>query len=480
MRALEKARNMWRQTASVDREHRGKVPALFRPPVGGSTYYSRAYRYEQAYHYRYWAFVAIRAIINEIAGGDPPNLGWVKQKQDAGMKRVRKALGGPKEHEEFEPFPHDHPLQRVFRNPNGPDVAFDLWAYHTLFLELMGVSHWWIIRNDFGVPVEIWVIPPHWAQLMSDSSGMPAGYYVQSPWGYSRFVPFDDVVTFYSHSPLSRYEGWAASQAVSEWIDTYEAKTRMQLAVFKNGAIPAFHVQLGEAYADPDEQFLARFYSRWFNRFQGEDKSGLPLVTGPDIKIAGIEGHRPTEALFAAMQTEDQIRDMTLAAYNVPKGVVGVEPLNDTSAYAPQRAFCRFKINPMLKYMGEVIQEKVVKPTPGCEDCVAFWDDRIPNDVEMEERKLDADMKDGSLSPNEKRKIRGREPYPLGGNNPFVEREEQPWVDEVKEPQPPPFEEAAYGFDQARPRFSLNGNSGASGGYVVNGNGRKPQLGERP
>jgi hypothetical protein len=464
-----------------------RLPGIFKPPYGGASFYGQAYRWEQVLHYKFWAFCAVKAWINEVAGGAPINLGTVT-KADAVHKVRRKALSGPKEHEEFHPYEHDHPLQKLFRRPNLRDVAFDLWAYHVLFKKLTGQAHWWVMRNDWNVPVELWVIPTHWMRLVTDSSGMADHYAVQSPWGHQVDVPFDQVVSFYDHSPLNRYEGFAVSQAIGEWIDCYEAKTRMQLAVFKNGGIPAFHVRLGESYTDPDEAFMSRFYAKWFARFQGEDNSGKPLITGPDVEMKAIEGHRPADALFAGIQAEEALRDMVLAAYGVNKGVLGIDPTTDTSAYAPQRAFARYQVNPELKYTGEVVQEFVVKPTEGCEDGVAFFDDRVANDIEFEERKLEWDIENGLRTRNEGRGERGLPPYPLGGDNPFVGDTEMPWV--VDEGQP--LQQSFGGFGGGRtpqlpgptqgpepgpepelplpePEFvehALNGSNGAVGGFL--------------
>lgn len=417
------------QKANARRSRDGvHVPALFKPPYGGGSYFGQNYHWEEILHYKYWAFVAIRAHINEIAGGDPPNLGDIIFADGRQRKRVRKALGGPRTQEEFRPYEHNHPLQRVFRNPNGPDVAFDLWAYHTLYKKLTGEAHWWVLRNAFGVPVEFWVIPTHWMRLATDRDGQPEGYNVQSPWGQSFFIPYAEVVSFYEQSPLNRYEGYAVGLAVGTWIDTYEAMTRMKLAMFKNSAVPAMHIMLGEAYNDPDEEFLARYYAKLNARFQGENRSGQTIVTGADVEVKGVEGHRPTDALQATISSEEQIRDMVLAAYGVPKGVVGLEPVSDVSAYAPQRQFCRFTINPELTYMAQVITEKIVKTTPGCEDGICFWDDRVADDVELEERKIAADLATGVRTVNEVRTFRGLETYPNGGDDPIINGQVMPWV----------------------------------------------------
>jgi hypothetical protein len=292
---------------------------------------------------------------------------------------------------------------------------------------LTGTAYWWVVRNTFNVPVEIWVVPTHWVRPLTDGDGSMKSYFVQSPWGMSMEIPASEIVSFYEHSPLNRWEGHAVSQAVSEWIDVYESLTRMRLATFKNGAVPALHVMLGDSYADPDEAFLARFYARWMAKFQGENRSGMPLITGSDVEVKAIDGHRPADALAATIQSEEQIRDIVLAAYGVPKGVVGIEPVNDTSAYAPQRQFCRFTINPKLTYMGQVITEKIVKPTPGCNDGIAYWEDRVVDDMELTERQIAADLATGVRTVNEVRLLRGLPPYPHGGDDPTVNGNTVPW-----------------------------------------------------
>lgn len=451
MRAIAKAR-AWADGVR-GRTHGVRVPPAFRPPYGGASYFGQSYRWEQVLHFKYWSFVAIRAIMREIAGGKPPNLGR-KKKRVVGQKSF-----GPSAGEEFEPYPNDHPLQRVFCNPNGPDVAYDLWAFHVLFKCLTGQSHWWVMKNAFGTPVEIWQMPTHWMRLLTDRDGQPCAYVLQSPWGHQTLVPYEDVVSFYDHSPLNRYEGYAVSQAVGEWIDVYEAKTRTQLATFKNGAVPSFHVSLGDSYADPDEQMLERFYAKWFARFQGEDNAGKPLITGADIEVKDF-GHQPVEVLEASLRTEEQIRDMTLAAYGVPKGVLGLEPTSDTSAYAPLNQFVRFTIQPELTYTGQVVTEKIVKSIDP--EGVCYWDDRVVSDPELLERQLAADIADGTLTPNEKRAMRGREPYEHGGDDPLLNGSPVPWATGQRD-----------GMDVALER-ALSAMGGGSGGYLLDGvaNGR--------
>ncbi len=449
----------------------GHVPGIFKPPLGGSAYYGRAYRYQQVLAYRHWVFVAINAWIREIAGGEGPMIGSVRKR--TGNKAVRKSLGGPKSHQEFEPYDEDHPLVRLFSNPNGPDVAYDLWANHTLFKKLTGEAHWWLMRNRLDVPVEAWVIPTHWMQLETDRDGQPASYLVQSPWGTQIHVPYDEVVSFYEHSPLNRFEGAAVSQAIAEWIDSYESMIRMRLAVWKNGAVPSFHVALGEAYMDPDEQFLARFYSKWFARFQGENNSGLPIITGADVEIKALEGHRPADALAASNDTEEHIRNQVLAAYGVPKAVVGLtDSMTYGSVESSKDAFREFSVNAELVYTGQVLTEKVVRVTPGCEKGILYWNDRMAGDPDYRLREQAHKIANGIMTVNEARAENGQEAYPHGGNDPMVNGVVMSWQTGQHEEAPleQAFERAMHGDDYQRTRQQALGEmTGAGGGYLTNG-----------
>lgn len=430
MNAIQKAR------AWADRARRGsdavQTPRVFRPPYGGAAYWGQAFKWESVLHQKGWVGIALGASIREVAGSEAPHIGRIITRtlgDNGKLKRkswqpVRKALGGPKQHEEFEPYPDDHPLVQVFRRPNAHYVAYDLWAYHMLFKGLTGQVYWWVMRNQFGVPVEIWVIPTHWVRMETGHNGEPVSYAVQSPWGQLQHVPYEDVVLFVDHSPLNMYEGAAITQQAAEWIDSYEAQVRARLAMFKNGGAPAFHVLLGESYADPDEAFLARFYAKWMQRFQGEDNWGKPIVTGPDVEVKNV-GVAPNDIPFK--DGEEMGRDEILAAYGVPKGVLGIEPTADVSSYAPQRQFCRFRINPELKYIGEVVTEKIIRPTPGHEDGTFFFDDHVINDPEQQRADINMRWEKCAISPNQIRVLYGDEPWEFGGDDPVLNGAPIPW-----------------------------------------------------
>lgn len=442
---------------------RQSVPRIMQAPYSGVSYFGASYHYEQILHLRFWLGVGIRAWQREVSGGDAPKLGEIHN-ADQGEQKVllkcksfgldtkhelynhrvkqakirRKASSGPKDHEEFTAWDYDHPIVELFRVPNALDCATDLWGFTVLFYLLTGEAHWWILRNSNGVPVEVWVVPTHWMRLVTGPDGMPSAWAVQSPWGTLQYIPYDDVLSFRDLSPLNRYEGYGTTLLMNEWIDAYECNVRARLSQYKNGAIPAFHVALSDEYVDPDEAMLNRYYSKWFARFQGENNTGKPLITGPGVEINSL-GISPVDMQYK--ETEDQFRDMILSALGVPKGVVGLEPSSDVSAYAPQRQFLRFAVNPFLGMLGERITHGLIRRTPHCDRGVCFWDDRVIDDPEQIRADLTARWEKGMLSPNQGLAMLGQEPWPSGGDNPWINGVEMPW----KEPE----QGASSGLDES-------------------------------
>ncbi len=463
MRAIQKAQARVRESRQLT-----LVPRIMNMSPGGTTYFGQAYKWEQVVHLKGWFGVGIRCWQREVAGGEAPKLGTLSPKETAeksliqkckslgyGARDIRmelfnaalrqkeirrrsynplnKALGGPKEHEEFTAWESDHGIVKLFQVPNNLDCSADLWNYSVMFWLLTGELYWWVIRNEWGVPVEVWVIPSHWiTRKATDFHGNPTAYIVTNPWGQTQQIPYDDVLYFFDHSPLDRHSGYGISLMISEWIDAYETMLRSRLAQNINGGIPAFHVALSDEYVDPDEAMLNRYYSKWFARFQGPDNAGKPLITGPGVEVNAL-GISPVDMDY--VNTENQFRDMILAALGVPKGVVGLEPSSDVSAYAPQRQFLRFSVNPFLGMLGQRITHGLIRRTPHCEDGVCFWDDRVIDDPEQQRNEETHLWEKGAISPDEIRNRHGMEPWPFGGDDPFVNGEQLSWATGQQSPQ---------------------------------------------
>jgi len=89
------------------------------------------------------------------------------------------------------------------------------------------------------------------------------------------------------------------------------------------------------------------------------------------------------------------------------------------SLMASYISFMQMTVNPLLRYMGQVLTEKVAKLYD--DSLRVWWEDITPQDPELTEKQIQTDLMCGAITPNEVRLMRGREPYPdTWGDQPII------------------------------------------------------------
>lgn len=313
-----------------------------------------------------------------------------------------KALSVVQPHEELEPLEATHKLREIINNPNRLDTCFDLMYESQMFQELCGVSYLWIVPNEYGMPNEVWCLPSHWvwprtggrvpdgglrdynSRWRYDQSGRDATdyrvygsqyldpnhssydsliqYYEIRPWGGMGSagilrLPADEVIMERWKSPINKIDGYSKLSAIAQWIDSEESISKSRWSQFMNQARPEFWVELGAGYEDPDDSRIARIEAKFAAKIQGEYNYGKPVITPPGAKITPLS-FNPTE--MAYFQSEDQIRDMILSAFGVPKASVGIaEGMTYGSILATLASLCANCLNPRLDMRGQSLTKQL-------------------------------------------------------------------------------------------------------------------------
>lgn len=391
-------------------------------------------RVEQVMHFKHWTYVAIDAICSKVAQ-HIPNAAYLEDMEGPKTFKTAKALGsivGPDEN--LSPLGINHPLKQLLANPNQHDTAFNYWYETQMFLELCGVSYTWIVPNRFGIPVELWCIPSHWVWPRTGqgfdvdphhpNASRLIDYYEIRPWGGIGssgilHFPAEEVIMEHWPSPINKLDGYSVLAAIAQWIDTEESISRSRWSQFINTARPELHVQLGPAFEDPDEETMDRIYQKFFSRYMGERNYGKPLITPPGSTVTPLS-FNPTE--MAYFQSEEQIRDMILSAFRVPKQVVGVTSDSSFGAIlAAMGSFCTFCINPRLSMRGQALTKHLAnKYTSAPRPIRVWWDDVTPADPQQVNSDIGTDLTANAITPNEVRRLRGRAPYQYGGDDPLI------------------------------------------------------------
>lgn len=120
--------------------------------------------------------------------------------------------------------------------------------------------------------------------------------------------------------------------------------------------------------------------------------------------------------------SEEQIRDMILSLFQVPKAAVGIsDGLTFGSVLATLASMCSQCINPRLQMRGQTLTKHLASrwSQPG-RRAKLWWDDVTPADPAQVNADISCDLQGHAISPNEIRALRGRPSYEHGGDDPLV------------------------------------------------------------
>lgn len=375
-------------------------------------------RLQQVQHFRHWVYTAIRVIM-DMAASHQPHFDYIEE-GGRGTKNMvwHRSLSAIRSSDIVEPIEHDHPLRELFRKPNTMDTYYDLASELALMLQLTGNGFLWAVPNKFGMPVQLWVLPSQWVWMRPGTREL-VDYYELRPWTSYAGAPLfrilaRDMIHIRMKSPITKLDGYGALTALAQPIDIHESILTSQWASFKNGVRPGLSLELAPEYGDPTDAQLERIYQKFFARFQSEINDGLPMILAPGMKLNTL-----TFAPYQMAWTEsmDQTRDTILAAFGVPKAVVGlIEQMTFGAVLGTMAGFCAFKMNPYFAMVGQALSAHLA-PRFRSERSIKIWyPDSTPIDPEQVNRDLRLDGDLGLLTYNEGRAVRGRAPYPEGGD----------------------------------------------------------------
>ncbi len=413
-------------------------------------------RLECVMHMKNWTYVAINSIASVIAQLTP-NMAFVHHHAIPGKTQKAYTLGGNnigfechnqrfvnhyrpkalgsvvKPHEDLEPLPASHLLRRLIVNPNPIDTTFDLLYELDMFLELVGTAYIWVVPNDWGVPCELWIIPSHWvwprtgnkSHLDSDPDAERLiDYYEIRPWGGMGSAgilkfPVDEVIQIGWKSPINKIDGYSKLQATANWIDVEESIGKSRWSQFMNQALPSCFIEVPEGFDDPDDNKIARIEAKFMSKLQGEFNVGRPFIGPAGVKISPLS-FNPEQMMYVA--SEEQIRDMILSTFGVPKTAVGIsEGMTYGGNLAALQQFAMWSINPRLAMLGAKLTKLLAPKFQEGEIIRIWWDDCTPPDPAQINADVAQDIAGQAISPNEIRAIRGRQAWANGGDDPMVQ-----------------------------------------------------------
>ena len=306
---LEKSIEEYAQLAVAPSGARGQEPAPWQND-----------RNEFVKHYKNSVYVAVGAIARKVA----------TQKVIVSRRTI------DEQGEKLEPVGLDHPLQQLFMEVNPRDTQWDLWFYTAAWRLVVGESYWWKARNGFGLPKELWHLPPQWVHAIPSETHYIDGYRVEGVFGKDPVdIPSEDVVHLrepsLDWSGTGRYYGTPALAAAATPVDLEDAMYKRLYHSFKNYAPPA------EKFVTDQEltqQQVMEVYRQVMSQHRAAEHTGRPMILHSGLKPVG--GMMPQEMSY--QESLETTMDSILSIFGVPKAVVGL--VSDTNRCLDEETEC--------------------------------------------------------------------------------------------------------------------------------------------
>lgn len=302
----------------------------------------------------------------------------------------------------------DHPILRLLDFANEFQAGQEIMELHSICSDCAGKVFWYLPRNQFGLPAEIWILPPNRVKIVSSKTNFISGYVFQNG---TDSVPIskDEIIYFPMPDPMNPYGGVSYAQAAAIELDSESYSGRWNRNFFFNSA-RADAVLESEGTLTV-EQF-ERLKEQWEKRHGG---------VGRAHKIAILEGgikYKQTQVMPKDMdfaQLRKQTRENLLFTFGMPLSVMGItENVNRANAEAGDYTFGRWLIKPRLNRIKNKLNEQLLPKFPTAKGMELDFDEVVPETLDQKISQAESGARSGILTINECRKLQGFDPLPNG------------------------------------------------------------------
>ncbi len=298
-----------------------------------------------------------------------------------------------------------HNFLDLLKNVNPLINRFDLWEITQIWLELTGNAYWYIYKDQMGVPLQIWPLPPQFIRIVVSPEKIVAGYVFQRA---VQKVPFDEeeIIHFKFGNPNGTLYGTGPLSAIMETNQTDQEIRRFETTLMKNMGRP--EGVLETAVTIPEESFK-RLKEEWRNNYAGTNKVGKTIILENGLTYKPIT-FTPREMNYVVGRKMN--REEIAAAFGVPMSKLTTEAVNLANAYVGEHQYMQDTIEPRLRRLEEKINEKLMPMYD--ENLFIGYDEVIPSDKEFTLRERTSNLGSYVTTVNEEREVMGKDPVDWG------------------------------------------------------------------
>lgn len=278
-----------------------------------------------------------------------------------------------------------HPALDLLNYANSYHNWMELVQLTQIYLDVTGNAFWYVERDEYGVPTEIYLLPTQTIEpIRDDATGFIVGWKQDRLTQPERVYGLDEVIHFKTPSIADPY-GLGYSPVAAAW-------NRVQIGAKEMGYLDATLSNQGrpDAVLSPDEPIspyeAERLAKDFFQRFRGQGSGGIMVADGP-MKLQPL-GWPPRD--LAEFQLYQSIKYAVSNSFGIPPDVWELGQANRSSAEAVLYALAVHSIKPRIARLVEKLNERLI---PMFDDSGRLFfeaDSPIPEDKQflLQERQM--------------------------------------------------------------------------------------------
>jgi len=293
-----------------------------------------------------------------------------------------------------------HPLADIFNNPNPRQTYYDLVFDTVKNLDLYGDCFWYVVKDNFGDPVEFWILPTSCMKIVV-KNGIVVGYQYKTQ---NKAIDYqlDEVIHFQYPSADKAPYGMGIIEAGAVIFDIENAINRYQKRYFDNDAQPRFVLTTENKLSEVE---FKRFIEGFNKSYRGSNNSNKAMILSQGF-TPKLLSTTPKEADF--VDTWKIIQTRTLSLFGVHPALVGIiEDVNRANAIEAQTIFTDRTIAPIVKRIDNTIT-KFARNTWGDLSLKVVHKIESPSDRVQQLNEMQVALANGAISINEFREWLGK------------------------------------------------------------------------
>ncbi len=303
----------------------------------------------------------------------------------------------------------EHPFIELIQNVNEFMNGFELFEITYLYLELTGNAYWFIERDVFGKPVELWPLMPQYMKPILHNRKFVVGYEFSINNVNKFFYEFDEIIHFKYPNPKDPFIGMGKLEACVVAADLYGEMNIYETALLKNSGRPDMAMVLPESAGTPTADEQARLRRTWYRRHGGTRKTGNLAILSGGAKLESLT-FKPKEMNF--LKGRDTTLQEIAGVFGVPMSKLVTKDVNRANAETGNYTYSKDTILPMLRRVEQKINEQLMPMFD--ENLFVSYENPVPQDKEFDLKERTENISSGYTTINEERAKNGLDPVPWG------------------------------------------------------------------